>query len=196
MGDPEGSVDWQSCDLLAVVDEDETMIESLSSILTGADGVISCVGAFGNSEYMERVCGDVTVAASRIAASTGVPNFAFVSASEYGGLPETLAPGYFAGKRKAEAAIAKTFPDSGLVVRPGAIGGNRYVSSLDRNVPVGCLLKPLELVTKFSPVTKLRQDVLPGFVGKLLTPPMDVEVLARLVVDGALGDRAGTFTVD
>lgn len=60
-------------------------------------------GAFGDDEYMERVCGDVTVAAVAVAAQAGVPRFAFVSASEYGGIPEALARGYFAGKRKVRA---------------------------------------------------------------------------------------------
>ncbi|CAN0454323.1 unnamed protein product, partial [Scytosiphon promiscuus] len=32
--------------------------------LSGAAGAVSCVGAFGSNEEMERICGDATVAAT------------------------------------------------------------------------------------------------------------------------------------
>lgn len=35
--------------------------------LSGATGVISCVGGFGSNEQMEKVCGDATVTAAEVA---------------------------------------------------------------------------------------------------------------------------------
>ena len=35
--------------------------------LSGAEGVISCVGGFGSNEQMEKLCGDATVVATEAA---------------------------------------------------------------------------------------------------------------------------------
>lgn len=37
------------------------------SQLSGATGVVSCVGAFGSNEQMEKICGDATVTATEAA---------------------------------------------------------------------------------------------------------------------------------
>lgn len=37
------------------------------SQLAGATGVVSCVGAFGSNEQMEKICGDATVTATEAA---------------------------------------------------------------------------------------------------------------------------------
>lgn len=35
--------------------------------LSGAEGVVSCVGGFGSNEHMEKLCGDATVLATEAA---------------------------------------------------------------------------------------------------------------------------------
>lgn len=39
--------------------------------LEGATGVVSCVGAFGSNEFMERVCGDANIHAIKETAKAG-----------------------------------------------------------------------------------------------------------------------------
>lgn len=39
-------------------------------------------------------------------------------------------PGYFQGKKRAEDALAASFPTSGVVLRPGFIHGTRYVAGV------------------------------------------------------------------
>lgn len=41
------------------------------SQLSGATGVVSCVGGFGSDEHMERLCGDATVIATEAAENVG-----------------------------------------------------------------------------------------------------------------------------
>ena len=38
--------------------------------------------------------------------------------------------GYFQGKRNAEHAMAESYPDQGVCLRPGFIHGTRYVSGV------------------------------------------------------------------
>ena len=61
--------------------------------------VVSCVGAFGSNEYMEKVCGDATVEMVHAAKAAKVPNFVFISAHDYQ-LPFVLS-GYVLGKKCA-----------------------------------------------------------------------------------------------
>ena len=39
--------------------------------LEGASGVVSCVGAFGSNEFMERICGDANIHAAEVVAKAG-----------------------------------------------------------------------------------------------------------------------------
>lgn len=43
------------------------VLSSTPSQLSGAAGVVSCVGAFGSDEKMEKICGDATVTATEAA---------------------------------------------------------------------------------------------------------------------------------
>jgi hypothetical protein len=96
--------------------------------LSGATGVVSCIGAFGSDAFMEKINGDANVLAVEEAAKagaclsqseasmhhshhrlvarvpSGVPTFVYVSTVE-NNLPEFLLRGYFHGKKRAEAAV-------------------------------------------------------------------------------------------
>lgn len=58
---------------------------------------------------MERICGDATALAAEASAKAGVPRFVFVSAHDYHA-PTFVMPGYVNGKKKAEAAVQKFYP--------------------------------------------------------------------------------------
>eukprot|EP00959_Pyramimonas_sp_CCMP1952_P006683 139563-Pyramimonas_sp.AAC.1 len=62
--------------------------------------VVSCVGAFGSNEFMEKVCGDATVSMVEAAKAAKVKNFVFISAHDYQ-LPSFVLSGYVAGKKCA-----------------------------------------------------------------------------------------------
>ena len=46
-------------------------------------------------------------------------------------------PGYFQGKRRAEEALASTFPGAGVALRPGFIYGTRQVGGV--GIPLGAI---------------------------------------------------------
>lgn len=52
--------------------------------LQGAVGVISCLGAFGSNDFMQKICGDSNITVFNEAAKAGVARAAFISVHEYG----------------------------------------------------------------------------------------------------------------
>ena len=65
------------------------------------------MGAFGNKEFMEKMCGDATIAAAQAAQKAGVKRFVFVSNSRVGSYNPPWLPlyGYYHGKERAEAVV-------------------------------------------------------------------------------------------
>lgn len=63
---------------------------------------------------------------SPVPCPTGASRFVHVSAADFG-LIENLIPGYFGGKRAADAEISRLFGDHGAILRPGMIHGTRQV---------------------------------------------------------------------
>ena len=51
--------------------------------LQGAVGVISCLGAFGSNDFMQKICGDSNITVFAEAAKAGVPRAAFISVHDY-----------------------------------------------------------------------------------------------------------------
>lgn len=149
--------------------------------LVGCSAVVSCIGGFGSNEAMRRINGTANEAAIAAAAAAKVPRFVFVSVHEYN-LPEfvTGAIGYFQGKRAAERALAASFPDGGVVLKPGFIYGDRVVGQ--SVLPLGMVGKPLEaalagaLGKLLSPLSAV-----PGS-DVLLAPPVSVEAVAAAAV--------------
>ncbi len=63
-------------------------VASWQSLLQGAVGVISCLGAFGSNDFMQKICGDSNITVFNEAAKAGVSRAAFISVHDYG-LPGT-----------------------------------------------------------------------------------------------------------
>lgn len=169
--------------------------------LEGATGVVSCIGAFGSNEFMEKINGDANVLAAEVAAKMKVPHFVYVSTVE-NNLPDFLLKGYFHGKRRAEEAVLSSFPGGrGLVLRPSFVYGTRAVGPI--SLPLAVVGRPLELLFRFPPFPSLRQT-LPG-TQALLAPPVAVQAVASVAAAGAMGDtrvkagegaREGVLSVD
>ncbi len=169
--------------------------------LQGATGVVSCIGAFGSNQFMERINGDANVLAAEVAAKEGVAHFVYVSTVE-NNLPEAVLKGYFHGKQRAEEAVLKHFPSGkGVVLRPSFVYGTRQVGSV--SLPLGLVGRPMELLFRLPPFPTLRQSL--PFIQALLAPPVAVEAVASVAAAGAMGDervkagegaREGVLSVD
>ncbi|CAI5713683.1 unnamed protein product [Peronospora destructor] len=84
---------------------------ALAKAVEGVTGVVSAVGAFGNKEFMEKMCGDATIQAVQAAQKAGVERFVFVSNSRVATYNPPWQPlyGYYHGKERAEAAVHARF---------------------------------------------------------------------------------------
>lgn len=160
--------------------------EAVKEELKKSHGAISCVGAFGSNEFMEKVNGDANIAAIEAAREAGVVRYVYISTVE-NNLPAFLLAGYFNGKRRAEKALMDTFQQNATVMRPGFIYGTRQVpvsSSTSIGIPLWALGKPLQIICSLGPVAALR-DLLPGMKA-ILAIPLPVEVVAKVAVDEAM----------
>lgn len=177
---------WETGDVFSV---------DWSSLLADVDVVVSCIGGFGTNEQMERINGDATVVAVKAAKQLGVRRFVFVSVHDYN-LPDFAKNnGYFNGKRRVETAVLDAFPDTGIILRPGFIYGKRRVAS-NVEVPLDLIGQPLDrFLAATKDFTKIF-SLLPAS-DLLLAPPVDVEELAKVAVQGVVdGSMAGVFTID
>jgi len=159
---------------------------ALQNAMKGADAVISCLGAFGSNEFMRRVNGEQNEKIISAAAAGGVERFVYISAAPFGPI-EKLIPGYFEGKRAAEAAVSKHFGDRGTVIQPGMVYGTRHVSK-HVSIPLGIIGWPMSIFFQSSPVRGLANTL--GRWGLLLVPPSSVEEVASTAVAAALGTNA------
>ena len=183
-GDPDAwvrDVEWVAADAFDV--------DAWSPALEGAVGVVSTLGAFGSNAFMERICGDANVRVFEAARAAGVPRAAFISVHDYG-LPSFVLPGYFGGKKRAERALFRLFPRTGVALRPGFVYGTRKVvpsssSSSNRaySVPLGAVGAPLDAALSLLPTEALTRSV--PLAGLALVPPVKVEGLARAAVAAA-----------
>ena len=155
--------------------------------LRGAAGVVSTLGAFGSNEAMYRVCGTANMQLMDAAAEEGVPRFAFISVHDFRfpsgwHAQDWLLKGYFQGKRDAEAHLARTFPASGVALRPGFVYGSRHAGSV--TVPLGLVGAPLAAALKLLPTRRLAATPI---LGAAFVPPVSV---------GAVGKAAATAALD
>ena len=173
-----GSVEWLKADV-------ERPAE-LNAALTGADAVVSCIGAFGSNDFMRRINGDANAAIAEAAAAAGVKRFVYVSAETFRPVALVL-PGYFEGKGIAEAAVAKHFGSAGCVLRPPAVYGTRAVTK-NVKLPIGLVGAPLAALLSSRPMRTLSGAL--GPVGDLLMPWVSVEAVADAAVAHVLADEA------
>jgi nucleoside-diphosphate-sugar epimerase len=133
-------VEWKSGDVFEPA--------SLTAAMAGdddapVDAVVSTIGAFGNTEFMLKMCGQATIGAVEVAKEIGVPRFVFISAHDYGFPVRNLVAGYYDGKQNAEAAIADTYGESGVVLRASAVYGKRTLPGKDgATLPLDVRLSP------------------------------------------------------
>jgi len=159
------------------------------------DAVVSCVGAFGTNEFMQRVCGDATIAALRTASDRGVSTCAFVSSAQVydGSMGLKLPPsapmhGYFHGKLRAETELLRLYPERHVILRPGFIYGPRSVGG--RTIPLQHVGGPLSFMgTQLGPISGLLQSV--PFVGTELSSMVPVEAVGRAMIKSLEGVTRG-----
>lgn len=175
-----GDVEWTSGD---VFNE-----ESWVNVLQGATAVVSCIGGFGSNADMERINGDATIAAVDAAAAAMVPRFVFVAVHDYN-IPAGLKTqiGYFDGKQRAEESVFSTYPEGGVVLKPGFIYGDRVVPELNNiTVPLGLAGEPLKELLKIELVKNIASKI-EDFPASdvLLVPPVSVDAVATAAVQAA-----------
>ena len=180
-------VEWISADIFDKVARDDAM--------SSHDMVISCIGAFGSNEFMQRICGDATIEAIHSAKEHGVVSkFGFVSSAQvYDGsfalnaLP-TYAPmyGYFQGKFRAENELRNAFPENHVILRPGFIYGSRNGGG-GHVLPLQLVRRPIDFIgTRLGPISNLLQSIL--FAGKEISSMVPVESVGRAMI-GSLVNR-------
>lgn len=175
----DATVSWLKGDLSALSD-------SLREELGKCEGAISCVGAFGSNEFMEKVNGDANISAIEAAKTAGVLRYVYISTVE-NNLPEFVLKGYFNGKKRTEEAIIEHYGGNGSILRPGFIFGTRQVpiGSATLNLPLWILGRPLQSILSISPMMALRDTV--PFMKAILAPPLPVDWVAEVAVRAALG---------
>lgn len=197
-GRPEGDEDWLS--KVEWITGSALETETYKGSMSSCDAVVSCVGGFGATDsYMQLVNGDCNVKLAEVAKEAGVGRFVFVSVHEYK-LPKPLdRAGYFAGKRKAEAAVTTSFAENGYILRPAAIYGKRKVTisnpvtSEEKKLvlPLERIGKQIARITALEPIKKLATSGLP-FADLVYTQPLSVEEVATAAARCAAGTATGT----
>ncbi|CAL1390759.1 unnamed protein product [Linum trigynum] len=163
------SIVWHQGDLLSP--------DSLKNVFNGVTSVISCVGGFGSNAHMYDINGSANMHAVTAAAEQGVKRFVYISAADFG-LINKLLRGYYDGKRSTEKELMQTFPQSGVILRPGFIHGVRRVGS--RNLNLSIIGAPLEKALQHAKIlTKI------PLVGPLFIPPVSVASVAKVAVRAA-----------
>ncbi|KAL7520150.1 hypothetical protein ACHAWX_004894 [Stephanocyclus meneghinianus] len=159
--------------------------------MADVDVVVSCIGAFGSNEFMERICGDATIEAIRSAKEKRIESFGFVSSAQvYEGsmglkLPKSMPMhGYFQGKYRAEQELLNAYPNGHVILRPGFIYGPRNLGPFGV-VPLQTIGTPITFVgTQMGPLSGLIQSI--PFVGKECSSMVPVESVGRAMVESIL----------
>ncbi|XP_050226408.1 uncharacterized protein At1g32220, chloroplastic isoform X2 [Mercurialis annua] len=163
------SIVWHQGDLLKP--------NSLKHAMDGVTSVISCVGGFGSNSHMYKINGSANITAIKAAAEQGVKRFVYISAADFG-LINYLLRGYYEGKRATETELMNNFPNTGVILRPGFIHGNRRVGNM--TLPLSVIGGPLEMVLQHAkPLTRI------PLIGPLLIPPVNVNSVAKVAVRAA-----------
>ncbi|EYU22037.1 hypothetical protein ABFS82_01G038900 [Erythranthe guttata] len=151
--------------------------DSWKDALKGVTSIISCVGGFGSNSEMYKINGTANINAIRAASDEGVKRFVYISAADFG-VVNYLLQGYYEGKRAAETELLTKYAYGGVILRPGFIYGTRRVGSM--KLPLGVIGSPLEMVLQHAkPLSQI------PLVGPLLTPPVNVNAVARVAVRAA-----------
>ena len=166
--------------------------EGLEEAVGSPSVVVSCLGAVGfDGQYLLQGNGKANVEAVKAANKTGtLQKIVYVSvASEVAAAEGWLPPfflGYFAGKRKAEAAmVAAVGEEATCIVKPSFIYGGDSFGLFPPRVTAG-YGAAIEQILSNGLITKLA-DVLPGLIKVALRPPVSVDAVAAACAGAALG---------
>ncbi|KAL3789421.1 hypothetical protein HJC23_001969 [Cyclotella cryptica] len=173
-------VEWIKGDVFDKSAREDAMAE--------VDAVVSCIGAFGSNDFMERICGDATIEAIRSAKEKKIEIFGFVSSAQvYDGsvglklLKSMPMHGYFQGKYRAEQELMNAYPGGHVILRPGFIYGPRNVGPLGV-VPLQAIGAPISYVgTQMGPLSGIIQSI--PFVGKECSSMVPVESVAKAMIE-------------
>lgn len=172
-------VEWRKGDIFDKVAREDAMSE--------VDAVVSCIGAFGSNEFMQRICGDATIEAIRTAKEKGIKQFGFVSSAQvYEGSNALKMPssapmsGYFRGKYNAEQELLQQYAEGQYVIlRPGFIYGPRNLGG--HTIPLQLVGKPINFVgTQMGPLSSILQCI--PFAGKELSSMVPVESVSEAMI--------------
>ena len=169
--------------------------------MSDVDAVVSCIGAFGSNDFMQKICGDATIAAVRTAKDKGIEKFGFVSSAQvYEGsvglnLPKSLPMhGYFQGKYRAEKELLDTYPDGHVILRPGFIYGPRNCGPLGV-LPLQMIGAPISFVgTQMGPFSNMIQSI--PFVGKECSSMVPVELVGKSMIESISDETAKGVILD
>lgn len=181
------AVEWISGDIFDKSAREDAMSD--------VDAVVSCIGAFGSNEFMQRICGDSTIEAIRTAKDKGVSKFGFVSSAQVyeGSVGLKLPPsapmfGYFQGKYRAEKELLESYEEGHVILRPGFIYGPRNLGG--HTLPLHLVGGPINFVgTKLGPISSLLQRI--PFAGKELSSMVPVESVGKAMVGSLEGVDTG-----
>ncbi|KAL7687308.1 putative NAD(P)-binding domain, NAD(P)-binding domain superfamily [Plasmopara halstedii] len=187
---PSGKPQWQDVPWIDNVDWHMGNVfdkNHLAKAVEGVTGVISTVGAFGDNEFMEKMCGDATIVAAEAAQKAGVDRFVFVSNSRVGSWYPSWLPiyGYYHGKERAEAAVRERFPDTGVALRPGFIYGWRRTKK-GQGIPLQVFGAPMSMLGRDLGAVSSVIKVLP-FIGDEFQAAIHVSAVAKAAVLSAIG---------
>jgi len=165
-------------------------------VMSNVDAVVSCIGAFGSNDVMQKICGEATIDAIHTAKEKGVSKFGFVSSAQVydGSFALTKLPpsapmyGYFQGKYRAEKELQQLYQDGHVIVRPGFIYGKRNIGG--HTIPLQLIGQPISFVgTSLGPLSSLIQQI--PFAGKEVSSMVPVESVGKAMIDSLLeeGDK-------
>lgn len=146
-------------------------------------GAVSCIGAFGSNEFMEKINGDANCIAVSESLKANIPRFVFLSTVE-NTLPNFVLSGYFNGKRRAEQALLDAYPDSGTVLRPSFVYGCRDVPGSSISIPLGPVGKLLETALTTIPGASSIKRI-PG-LRAIAATPVSVENVGLVAAAAAI----------
>jgi hypothetical protein len=88
------------------------------------------------------------------------------------------------GKAQAEAELFRSYPETGVALRPWLIYGDRRVSTA-LTLPLGALFGPVETLLKKLPPAQARALAALPVIGAGFVPPVSVAQVARVAVAAA-----------
>jgi len=184
---------------------DATNAETYMKLLEGSRAVVIAIGSppvpVSDESWQIMMNGETNCVIIEAAAKAGVPQVVLVNAMT----PSWAPSGYVKGKAQARECaekFASVTPKTStgakrgaLILKPGAVYGTRHTAS-GLPIPLAPLLAPVSWGIKALPgVVTAATNALPTLLEGALVPPVSVEVLASIAVDGAMSDDyAGKIT--